>query len=422
MNKHRYHTTAVNQVNWDQVAEQAGKAKVIFAVDVAKEKFVGALMMPDRTVLKTIKWAHPVQTPELMQGLVSQLGVSRLEAAMEPSGTYGDALRALFEGHGIPVYRVSPKRVHDSAEVFDGVPSLHDAKSAYQIGRLHLDGISHHWDPHPEERRALTAQISMLKLHQERIQSSGNRLEAQLARHWPELPRVLDVGSVTVMTLLAAYGSPAQVATHAEEARQLMRSSGGSGLSPEKIEGVIEAAQQTLGVSCIEDECVLLKTLAQDMLDNTRARQRIERILAARVETNPIANQMASVVGNTSAAVLLSTLGVPQSYSDANSYLKGLGLNIKERSSGEFIGQVKITKRGPGLARQYLYFAALRWLYRDPIIQTWYQRKVARDGGLKGKAIVAIMRKLGKALWHLAQGGVFDPRRLFNIKSLDQAV
>jgi len=55
MKKRRYHTTELNQVNWDQVVEQAGEGRVIFAVDVAEEKFVGALMKPDRTVLKTIK-------------------------------------------------------------------------------------------------------------------------------------------------------------------------------------------------------------------------------------------------------------------------------------------------------------------------------------------------------------------------------
>ena len=116
--------------------------------------------------------------------------------------------------------------------------------------------------------------------------------------------------------------------------------------------------------------------------------------------------------------MLVSTQGRPQDYPDAGSYLKSLGLNLKERSSGKFQGQLKITKRGPGIARLYLYFAALRWLYRDPIIQAWYQRKVARDGGHKGKAIVAIMRKLAKALWYVAQGVAFDSRKLFNLKAL----
>ncbi len=271
MTKRRYRTTKLNQVNWSQIAEQAGEQKVVFAVDVAKEKFVGALMKSDRTVLKTIQWQHPEQTPELMHGLLSHLGAQRLEVAMEPSGTYGDALRGLFVTHGVAVFRLSPKRVHDSAEVFDGVPSLHDAKAAYQIGRLHLEGVSQHWEERSEQRRALAAQIAVLTLHQERLQSSRNRLEAQLSRHWPELAEVLDLGSVTLMSLVAAYGSPAQVVAHAEAARQLMQRSGRSGLRREKIEGVIEAARYTLGMPCLEAERVLLQTLAQDMLDNHRA-------------------------------------------------------------------------------------------------------------------------------------------------------
>ncbi len=418
MTKRRYRTTKVNQVNWPQIAGQAGEQKVVFAVDVAKEKFVGALMTPDRTVLKTIQWQHPEQTPELMHGLLWHLGAQRLEVAMEPSGTYGDPLRWLFVTHGVAVFRLSPKRVHDSAEVFDGVPSLHDAKAAYQIGRLHLEGVSQHWEERSEQRRELAAQIAVLKLYRERLQSSRNRLEAQLSRHWPELAEVLDLGSVTLMSLVAAYGSPAQVLAHSEAARQLMRRSSHGGLRREKIEAVLEAARQTLGMPCLEAERVLLQTLARDMLDNHRAVQRAEQALAAQVDADATLSQLASVVGKTTAAVLVSTQGRPQDYPDAGSYLKSLGLNLKERSSGKFQGQLKITKRGPGIARLYLYFAVLRWLYRDPIIQAWYQRKVARDGGCKGKAIVAIMRKLAKALWYVAQGVAFDSRKLFNRKAL----
>ncbi len=421
MKKRRYRTTNVKHVNWSQIAAQAAEQPVVFAVDVAKEKFVGALMKPDCTVLKTIQWQHPEQTSKLIHDLLSHLGRQYLEVAMEPSGTYGDALRWLFVSHAVAVYHLSPKRVHDSAEVFDGVPSLHDAKAAYQIGRLHLHGMSRRWEQRSGQRRELAAQITLLKLYQERLQSSHNRLEAQLSRHWPELAKVLDLSSVTSMTLVATYGSPAQVTTHAEEARQVMRRSGGGGLRGEKIEGVLEAARQTLGMPCLEAERVLLQTLAQDMLDNHRAGQRAEQALAAQVEADATLSQLVPVVGKTSTAVLVSTQGSPLDYPDAGSYLKSLGLNLKERSSGKFQGQHKITKRGPGIARMYLYFAALRLIRRDPVVQAWYQRKVVRDGGHKGKAIVAIMRKLVKALWYVAQGTAFDSRKLFNIKALAMA-
>jgi hypothetical protein len=59
---------------------------------------------------------------------------------MESSGTYGDVLRHQLLGYRVPVHRLSGKRVHDAAEVYDGVPSLHDAKSAAIIAKIKRDG------------------------------------------------------------------------------------------------------------------------------------------------------------------------------------------------------------------------------------------------------------------------------------------
>jgi len=100
---------------------------------------------------------------------------------------------------------------------------------------------------------------------------------------------VLDLSTVTAMTLLATYGSPADVAAHIEEARKLMRRSGTGGLSQDRIGAVIEAARQTLGVPCIEAERHLLCTLAQDLLDNHRAAQGVEHTLARLL--HPIARE-----------------------------------------------------------------------------------------------------------------------------------
>lgn len=80
---------------------------------------------------------------ELLSGL-RRAGLL-IEAVMESSGTYGDVLRHQLLEHGVPVFRVSGKRTHDAAEVYDGVPSLHDAKSAAIIAKPHIDGISAPW-------------------------------------------------------------------------------------------------------------------------------------------------------------------------------------------------------------------------------------------------------------------------------------
>ena len=135
MKKRRYRATNVKQVNWERIASLAAGQQVVLSVDVAKDDFFGVLMKTDRSVIETIKWVHPQQTREVGEHLLHDLGAQCVEVPMEPSGTYGDALRGYLTGLGLVVYRVSPKRVHDAAEVYDGVPSLHDAKSAYLIGR-----------------------------------------------------------------------------------------------------------------------------------------------------------------------------------------------------------------------------------------------------------------------------------------------
>jgi transposase len=150
MNKHRYHAVELKQVDWEPVARQtAGQERVVLAVDVAKDDFVGGLMDVDRTLVEMVKWTHPQQTRALVEAVVAAFGAARLEVVMEPSGTYGDALRALFVAARVKVYRISPKRVHDAAEIYDGVPSLHDAKAAYLIGRMHLEGVSQPWAKSP---------------------------------------------------------------------------------------------------------------------------------------------------------------------------------------------------------------------------------------------------------------------------------
>jgi hypothetical protein len=65
------------------------------------------------------------------------------------------------------------------------------------------------------------------------------------------------------------------------------------------------------------------------------------------------------------------------------------------------------------VARFYLYFAALRLIARDPEVRRWYDRQSARPGALKGKTVVALMRKLAHALWHVGRGATFEVKRLF---------
>jgi hypothetical protein len=54
----------------------------------------------------------------------------------------------------------------------------------------------------------------------------------------------------------------------------------------------------------------------------------------------------------------------------------------------------------------------------DSLARLWYEAKVQRSGGVKKKAVIAVMRKLVRALWYVARGDQFDSSKLFNEKKL----
>ena len=408
-------------MDWNAVGSRIEGERIVLAVDVAKEDFVATLMDEQQEALLTFKWLHPEQTAEVIERIRRVGQDCRLEVVLEPSGTYGDVLVWQLRQADIAVYRVSPKRVHDAAEVFDGVPSLHDAKAAYLIGRLHLQGVSQPWQEPAEERRELKAVQSRLGVCKAREQAARNRLEAHLSRHWPEIPSLLSLGSASLAALIGTYGDPASVAADPSGAAALMRRTGRPGLSEEKIQAVLDSAQSSLGVPPVDAERALLQWLGNEALAAHQEVRQVERQIESRVARDPVLAILAAVIGKVSAAVLLAAIGSPLDYPDAASYLKALGLNLKERSSGKHKGQLKITKRGPSLGRFYLYFAALRLIARDPVVQQWYQLKSNRPGAVKNKIVIALVRKLAKALWHSARGEGFDTNKLFNLQAVAAA-
>jgi transposase len=417
MGKVKYKTTNINKVNWAKVQKATQGKEVLFSVDVAKKDFVGLVKTRDAEVIQLIKWEHPRQTRKLLTQLV-ELSAKRLYAALEPTGTYGDALRWQLVKLGIPVYRVNPKHTHDQSESFDGVPSSHDAKAACIIADLHDRGKSQSWKETPIEQRELRGLVDELEIHQRLHRDNLNRLAALMARHWPELEEVMKLGSVSVLTLLSVYGEPSAVAEDAQEAEALLRQAGRSGLSTEKCQAIVAAAHDSLGIPCVGSERQHIQRLAGDLLRTHRASAEVEGRMSKVVSERKELSALADVCGKTTSLVLTALLGDLRRYPSANSLLKAIGLNLKERSSGTQKGVLRITKRGPGKARFYLYWLVLRLVHRDPTIKAWYQRKLARDGNRgKGRALVAIMRKLVKGLWHVAHGAAFDSRKLFNLEA-----
>jgi len=418
--KHPYRAVQLRKLDGSSVVESVEGQCVVVGVDVAKEAMVAAVLDDGESVVKTIRWSHPKET-DLFIGFLSALRESSADVvvAMEPSGVYGDALRWRLLEAGFEVFRVSPKKSYDMAEIYDGVASSHDGKSAAIVAVLHYRGASDPWPCASERKRELAAALRLVEVFGKQFRQNRNRLEGLTARHWPELTAVLDLGAATTLELLGEYGDPAAVTADAEGARLLMKRVGGPMLSPEKVELVVTEAASTSGVPLIGEETQLIRALAAEARRNQlilkQARRRVEELASAGGATK----EMAPVVGKATAAVLVAGVGDPRDFDCPQALVKAVGLNLRERSSGKKKGGLHITKRGSGVARLYLWMAALRLIQSDRVVKAWYAKKVKRQGGqAKTKAVVAVMRKLVLGLWHVARGEAFDGAKLFDTRRL----
>jgi transposase len=180
-----------------------------------------------------------------------------------------------------------------------------------------------------------------------------------------------------------------------------------------KVVQLMESAASTVGVRMNPWDMRALRDGAQEAAAARKQMKLAVRRLAQLALAQPTIQAMGRAVGLSTACVLWLCLGDPHNYPCAAAYVKAMGLNLCERSSGTYKGRVKISKRGFGMVRYWMYLAAMRLLKEGPV-QSWFLAKKERDQNKGGKALVALMRRLGMALWHVgACGEVFEPGRLF---------
>lgn len=409
-----YRATRVNDVDWDRLARGHEGVGITLGIDVGKRDLWPVCRWQTGRFERPWRVRNPEEIPTLI-ALIQRMSAGReLVVALESSGTYGDALRQALADVQIVAVRVSNKAARDYAEIFDGVPSQHDGKDAAVIAELAALGKAQPWGYRPpgEWDQELSYRVEWMVAQRQILTTWQGRLEGLVARHWPEATRVLKLSSVTLLRVLEHYGDPGRLAADRDAAGQLARW-GGRYLAPEKAERLVEEARSSVGVRVGEWQRHQIKEYAREAL---RARQQVkeaQRRLRALAVGNPVLTAQGAVVGIPTACVLWTSTGDPRDYHAAAAYRKAMGLNLKERSSGAYQGQLRISKRGSARSRQWLYFGALRLVQRNGV-RPWYEAQKARKGDEARKVVVAVMRKLAVALYHIGvKGETFEPRRLF---------
>jgi transposase len=407
-----YRAVAVNGITAEAWLQQRDETVVHAGLDVGKDYIYCTLRWGSNDFDRPWRARNPSQVVQLAE-LLRDIGRGRhLVVALEPTGTYGDALRQALAGVGLVAQRVSPKQASDYAEVFDGVPSQHDGKDAAVVAELAAQGKSWPWPlPQPTEvEQELAYQVDWLDGQRRQMLQWYGRVEALLSRHWPEATAILRLSSATLLRCLTEYGGPRGLAA-APAATERVYAWGRGSLAADKVQALVDSARHTAGVRMGSWDEQRLRRYAHTIQGCRREMQVARRRLAALARDHAVLQAMGTVVGVPTACVLWVELGDPSAYHCGPAYRKALGLNLAERSSGRWQGQLKISKRGSATARRWLYLAAWRWLKKEPV-RRWYARQKAARRGEGKPAVIAVMRKLALAVYQVGgRGATLIPRR-----------
>jgi transposase len=397
----------------------AGAEKLVVAIDVAKTKMMAGFGRQDGGIVKLVRFESPTETRTFVELVIdtgAALGVP-VEALMEPSGTYGEGLRALLHSRGVSVFMLSPQRVHGAREVFDGVPSLHDAKSCVVIAQLHRQGASRAYVEMSDHRKRLRALVRRREVLDAPLRGHLGELEGLCGRHWPELLVDMDVWRArTPLEMLAEFGTPAAFVARAAEARRLMRRASGGMSRADDVEHALESAARSVGLPASSEEREVICLVASEALRLRALLKAVDKELEKVGEEHEATRELATVVGRVTAVMLVAHLGPLSDYASAAALEKACGLNLKIKSSGNTSGRPSIAKRGAPIARAYLYLAAMRLVKNDPLVGAWYRLRGGYLADRKLIALVAVMRKLIRALWHVARGAPFDSTKLIDAR------
>jgi transposase len=409
-----YRTVKIKNVRLESLLNLRERQRVIFGLDVSKGSIVAMLRWESGETERAWATKNPLEVRRFAEMVALVAARHEVEVAMEPTGTYGDPLRQVLADLGIVVERVSPKASHDYAEIFDGVPSQHDGKDAAIVAELAALGKASVWEFAPSEwEEQLARQVAWMEIGRQQLTMWCGRLEGLLARHWPEATQLAKLTSGVLLRCLVEYGGPRGLADDDQAAEKIGRWSRGK-WSGEKIQTWVSLAQNSVG---LRQSAVSVEQIKQYAGEALACRQKISqsrKTLTGLAKGHEILARQAQAVGLVTACVLWTKLGDPRKYDSGPAYRKAMGLNLKERSSGLWVGRLKISKRGPGSVRRWLYFAALRLIRRDSAKRFYESRKQKGGDAATMKAIIGVMRKLALALYRVSVSeSEFHAEKLF---------
>jgi transposase len=394
--------------------------RCIVGIDVAKRTHVLCALDAPRGAVRQ----KPIKieaTAEAYAQLCTQLAgwgaPDQLLIGMEATGCLWEPLHDALTHAGYQVVVLNPRQTAAWAASL-GLRAKTDGLDAQTLARGLLAGYARASSLPSETVQALR---ELTRARRDLVQSrtgARQRLLDELVVVFPELPdhtpERCDLAAPALLQLLSAYGSARALTEAPLDAivTLLHQHSHGAWSEAQALQAL--ARRSAASTRAVGARGTVVRTFARHLLDLQQRIAELEAALSEALREDDDGRRLQQIpgIGPIHAATIRAELGDLSRFTGVDQVVACAGLEPRVRQSGAFVGQRKLSKRGPGALRHALYLATLVAVRFRPEWQGRYQRLLDR-GRAKKEALTVLSRALLKVVYTLPRTGAsYDPARL----------
>ena len=381
------------------------RGRAVVGIDIGKGKHAATALSPQGEVIAQLasfpNTRHGVDQLE-QEALCKAGGPGKVLVGMEATGHYWMCQyhELTRRGYACVVFNPLQTNARSKARIRKTRNDKIDSKT---IARLVLAGEA-------KATRVPDVKITELRLlarHRHRLLQAAGNMERYahtlVDRLFPEYAGIFCRPFLpSARKLIRQIGiAPDKLVRNAEQVRELLRIAGRKKITDEKIEQLLEAAQETIGMRQAEDVIEGQLRSIFDYLDTVRQQVAdIERQLDERVQALDSPLFSLGITAPLVAAIHAESDPISD-FATPEEYVAYTGLDPSRHDSGDTIHwQGKISKRGSPLLRCTLYLAAFVVCRRHDYFARIYRKHRAK-GKKHTNALVIVARRLARVIWRL---------------------
>ena len=328
----------------------------------------------------------------------NRFGCDEMVVGYESTGPYAEPLVHYLAHKQVKIVQVNPMHTKKMKEVNDNSPLKTDEKDPRVIADIirlgHTLSIIV-----PEGNAAYLRRLNNARERHVGEQTALlNQLQQLVFLIFPEFKTVLkNMKGKTAQYILKRYTTPERIAAVSKEVlgeEMRKRSMGKFGI--QAAESLIGLARETVGIKeGLGGILMDLRHILMQLEVEVRFLAEIEAELGATLQRIPFSGRLLSIkgLGIVSVVGIIGEAGDFSKFSTQSEIMKLAGLDLYEISSGKRKGQRRISKRGRGLLRKILFYAAIQMIRKNGIMYDYYARLTGR-GMERMRALIAVSRKL----------------------------